>query len=58
MKKRILLSIVLFLACLLFATLFYKTIMVMLLALVWQGWIRERLPERIKPWGIKAMWAC
>ncbi len=58
MKKRIFLTLVLLLAWLYFATLFYKTLMVMLIALVWQSNIREKLPERIKPYGIKVMWAC
>ena len=41
-----------------FTTLFYKTLIVMLIALVWQGKLRGKLPERVKPWGIKAMWTC
>ena len=30
----------------------------MLIALVWQGRIREKRPVCIKPYGIKAMWVC
>ena len=58
MKKRIFFTVLLLLAWIFFATLFYKTLIVMLLAMVWQGKIREKLPERIKPYGIKAIWAC
>lgn len=58
MKKRIVLTVILSLAWLFFASLFYKTIMLMLIALVWQSVIRERLPERIRPYGIKIMWCC
>ena len=58
MKKRIFFTVLLLLAWMFFATLFYKTIIAMLLALVWQSKIREELPRRIKPWGIKAMWVC
>ena len=58
MKKKILLTVLLLLAWMYFATLFYKTIVVMLIALVWQGRIREKLPDCIKSYGIKAMWAC
>lgn len=55
MKKRIFFTVLLLLAWIFFATLFYKTLIVMLLAVVWQGKIREKLPERIKPYGIKAI---
>ena len=58
MKKRIILTILLVLAFLYFATLFYKTIIVMLLVTVWKNKIRENLPERVKPWGMKAIWIC
>ena len=58
MKKNILFTVLLLLAWMYFATLFYKTIVVMLIALVWQKRIREKLPDCIKPYGIKAMWVC
>ncbi len=58
MKKRIFFTVLLLLAWIFVATLFYKTLIVMILVLVWQSKIREKLPERIKPYGVKAMWLC
>ena len=58
MKKRIFFTVLLLLAWMLFATLFYKTVVVMLIFLVWQSRIREKLPGHIRTWGIKAMWIC
>lgn len=58
MKKRIILTILLVLAFLYFATLFYKVIIVMLLVTVWKNKIRENLPGRVNPWGMKAIWIC
>ena len=58
MRKRIFFTVLLLLAWMSFCTLLYKTIVVMLIALVWQGKVREKIPERIRPYGVKAMWAC
>ena len=48
MKKNILFTVLLLLAWMYFATLFYKTIVVMLIALVWQKGIREKLQDRMQ----------
>jgi hypothetical protein len=40
----------------LFASLFYKTIMLMLLFLVWKKHIFEMLPAWTQKWGMKPYW--
>lgn len=56
MKKKILVSIVLVAAWLFFATLFYKTLCVMLLYAVWSGWLMSKIPEGSRRWAIRAVW--
>ena len=58
MKKRIIFTLLLVLLWFFWATLFYKALTLMLIALTWQSKFRERLPERIRPWGLKVMWLC
>lgn len=58
MAKRFYFSIVVFIAWCLFATLFYKTLCVMLLCWVWRKDIDARMPEHMRRWGMKAVWGC
>lgn len=58
MKKRICFSIIVFIAWYMFATLFYKTLCVMLLCWIWRKSIAERIPEGMKQWGMKVVWGC
>lgn len=54
--KKLLLTALLITAWALFVTLFYKTIMVMLLFAVWRNEIRQRLPLPARKYAIKAIW--
>lgn len=58
MTKKFYFSIVVFIAWCLFATLFYKTLCVMLLCWLWRNDIAARMPEHVKRWGMKAVWGC
>ena len=50
MTKKCIISVLLVVASALFASLFYKTIMLMLLFLVWQKHIFEMLPAWTQKW--------
>lgn len=41
-----------------FATLFYKTLCVMLLCWLWRKEIAAWMPERMRSWGMRAVWGC
>lgn len=58
MAKRFYFSIVVFIAWCLFATLFYKTLCVMLLCWIWRKDLAARMPKRVRRWGMKAVWGC
>lgn len=58
MVKKTIISIILAVAWLFFATLFYKTICVVLLFLVWRKVLSEKIPERYRKWSIRAIWLC
>lgn len=51
MTKKCIISVLLVVAWALFASLFYKTIMLMLLFLVWKNHIFEMLPAWTQKWG-------
>ena len=53
MTKKCIISVLLVVAWAFFASLFYKTIMLMLLFLVWKKHIFEMLPPWAKKWGIR-----
>ena len=53
MTKKCIISVLLVVAWALFASLFYKTIMLMLLFLVWKKHIFEMLPAWTQKWGMK-----
>jgi len=56
MTKKCIISVLLVVAWAFFASLFYKTIMLMLLFLVWKKDIFEMLPPWAKKWGIRPYW--
>ena len=56
MTKKCIISVLLVVAWALFASLFYKTIMLMLLFLVWKKHIFEMLPAWTQKWGMKPYW--
>lgn len=56
MKKKIALTVLLLLLWWMFSTLFYKTVCVMLLVAVWRNELREKLPEKFRTWGMRAVW--
>jgi len=56
MVKRIFFSIVIVIAWLFFATLFYKTICVMLLFAVWRKPLLGKLPENYCKWANRVVW--
>lgn len=58
MVKKIIFSVILMALWLFFATLFYKTICVMLLFVVWRKNFAEKIPEKYRVWGIRAIWLC
>lgn len=57
MKRRVILTVLLLAVWLFVATLLYKTVVLMLVLLVWRRQVRERLPLRAKGWGMGAIWA-
>ena len=56
MTKKCIISVLLVVAWAFFASLFYKTIMLMLLFLVWKKHIFEMLPAWTQKWGMKPYW--
>ena len=56
MTKKCIISVLLVVAWALFASLFYKTIMLMLLFQVWKKHIFEMLPAWTQKWGMKPYW--
>lgn len=58
MVKKTIISIILATACLFFVTLFYKTICVVLLFLVWRKVLAEKVPERYRKLSVRAIWLC
>lgn len=64
MTKKVIVTVILVVAWACFATLFYKTLAVMLGLWLWQkelkacvaeaGW----MPKQLKAWAVKAVWAC
>ena len=58
MIKKCILSVLIIVAWVFFATLFYKTIMTMLLFLVWKKQVFGWLPSWMKKYGMKPYWLC
>ena len=58
MVKKWILSVLIVLVWACFATLFYKTIMTMLLFLVWKKQVSGSLPSWMKKYGTKPYWMC
>ena len=56
MTKKCIISVFLVVAWALFASLFYKTIMLMLLFLIWKKHIFEMLPAWMQKWRMKPYW--
>ena len=56
MTKRIILSVLLVAVFLFFTTLFYRTVCLMLLFLVWKKPLRELLPEKYRRWAVRGVW--
>lgn len=56
--KKVIYSITLVGAWFFFATLFYKTICVVLLFLVWRKVLAEKVPKRYRNLSIRAVWLC
>ncbi len=58
MVKKCILSVLLVALWACFSTLFYETIMLMLLFLVWKKYIFKYLPSWMFKWGMKPYWVC
>ena len=58
MVKKIFISIILVIAWLFFASLFYKTICMILLFVAWRKPLTNVLPERYRELGFRSVWAC
>lgn len=64
MTKKLIVTVILVVAWACFATLFYKTIMVMLGLWLWQKELKacvaeaDWMPRQLKAWAVKAVWAC
>lgn len=56
MKKKIALTVLLLLLWWMFSTLFYETVCVMLIVAVWRNELRDKLPEKCRTWGMRAVW--
>ena len=56
MTKKCIISVLLVVAWAFLASLFYKTLMLMLLFLVWKKHIFEMLPAWTQKWGMKPYW--
>lgn len=58
MVKKVIFSIILAVAWFFFATLFYKTICVTLLFLIWRKKMAAKVPELYRKWSVRAAWLC
>ena len=56
MIKKTIISIILIIAWLFFATLFYKTVCIMLLFAVWRKTLLEKVPEQYRKWAGRGVW--
>lgn len=58
MIKKTIISLLLLIAWLFFATLFYKTVCMIVLFMVWRSYIKDRIPEKYRKWSMCAVWFC
>lgn len=58
MAKKIIVSVLLVLAFMFFATLQYKTICMILLFAVWRKTLSAKVPVRLRKWGVRSIWIC
>ncbi len=56
--KKCIVSVLIVVAWACLATMFYKTVMLMLLFLIWKKQVFERLPSWMTKYGMKPYWAC
>ena len=56
MVKKTILSIIIIIAWLFFATPFYKTVCLMLLFAVWRKTLMEKVPEHYRKWAGRGVW--